>query len=276
MITRLGKFIWQRAPVFRRLRGRLASLEEQVERLTMAFAESQINQHGRRLEELFCYFEPKRVVGAKKVRIGTDGDGGYVMLDDLTPISVAHSLGISTDVSWDLAIAARGIPVKQYDYSIDRSPVNNPLFTFFRRKIETLNDLEEPHAPVQLLKIDIEGWEWGFFHHAPPNSLSKFRQIVVEVHELHRYHEVDWQQQALGALKKLAQTHELIHIHGNNAVPSFTAGDVQVPIDLELTYVLRSAYEFEPTDEPFPGPLDFPNTPVRNDCPLDGIVRYKA
>jgi hypothetical protein len=48
----------------------------------MAFAESQMNQHGWRLEELLSYSKPKRVVRAKKVRIGTDSDGGYVMLDD--------------------------------------------------------------------------------------------------------------------------------------------------------------------------------------------------
>ena len=93
MITRLGKFIWQRVPVFRRLRERLASLEERVDRLTMAFAESQMNQHGRRLEELLSYFKPKRVVRAKKVRIGTDSDGGYVMLDDFTSISISTFFG---------------------------------------------------------------------------------------------------------------------------------------------------------------------------------------
>ena len=48
-----------------------------------------------------------------KVRIGTHGDEGYVLPDDLHGIAQALSIGIGHDASFDLELAQRGIPVIQ-------------------------------------------------------------------------------------------------------------------------------------------------------------------
>ena len=44
------------------------------------------------LYRLLC---PKKVVGKKKILIGTYGDGGYIMLDNFKGIRIAYSFGIS-------------------------------------------------------------------------------------------------------------------------------------------------------------------------------------
>src|SRR5262249_15949851 len=59
--------------------------------------------------------EPCSVEGIKKIRMGAEHDCGFVMLNDFAGISKALSLGIGWDVSWDLAVAERGIPVFQFD-----------------------------------------------------------------------------------------------------------------------------------------------------------------
>jgi hypothetical protein len=65
---------------------------------------------------------PHRVDGLDKVRLGRFFDGGYVMLDAFDGVLAAYSLGINDDVSWDLDMAARGVPVFQYDHTIEAPP----------------------------------------------------------------------------------------------------------------------------------------------------------
>ena len=80
-------------------------------------------------------FTPKAVVGYAKVRIGSKHDGGYIQVDNLSHIRGALSLGISNDDNWDAEIASHGIPVKQYDYSIESAPTKNVLLHFHKLKI---------------------------------------------------------------------------------------------------------------------------------------------
>ncbi|HEV3272735.1 MAG TPA: hypothetical protein VGZ93_11190 [Candidatus Methylacidiphilales bacterium] len=265
-------------PFLRRLVRAMALADEQEQelgRLRREFrecaAELQYERHGDKLREILALLRPMKVVGFEKVRVGAGHDGGYVMLDDFEGVSVAHSLGIADDVSWDLDIARRGIKVIQSDYSVGRSPVQHPLFTFRQRKIAGMNDILESAAPRQMMKIDIEGSEWGLFDDARSEDIALFTQIVGEFHTFSLYYREDWHKRALGAIRKLSQTHQIIHIHGNNAGFTMKTGTVDIPTLLELTFVLRSNYRFEPTEESFPGPLDRPNVSGKADIPLDGI-----
>ena len=80
---------------------------------------------GNYFYRLLC---PKEVIGKKKVLFGVYGDGGYVLLDDLTDIKVAYSFGISNIVSFDKALADKGIDIYMYDHTIRGLPYNNPKF----------------------------------------------------------------------------------------------------------------------------------------------------
>jgi hypothetical protein len=67
-------------------------------------------------------FQPHDVTGFEKSRLGAEGDGGYVMLDDFGAVRSALSLGIGQDVSWDTAIAKLGIYVFQFDHTVRQGP----------------------------------------------------------------------------------------------------------------------------------------------------------
>ena len=69
----------------------------------------------------------------------------------------------------------------------------------------------------------------------------------------------------MAALTKLSRTHQAIHLHGNNNTPIQTIENVAFPGVVEVSFVARSLYEFEPCTEVFPTDLDRPNHPTRPD-----------
>ncbi len=72
---------------------------------------------------LLSVIRPLTPVRFSKIRIGNQpGDGGYVMVADWEDVVGAVSIGIGGDVSWDLAIAERGIDVYQYDHTVASPP----------------------------------------------------------------------------------------------------------------------------------------------------------
>ena len=222
-------------------------------------------------------FQPASVVSGRKTRIGSENDGGYVMLDDLDRATTAFSLGILDDDNWDVAVASRGIVVKQYDDSIEHAPSRHPKLQFFRSRIgapETpgtvsLQGIVGQHATGSgadlILKMDIEGSEWEVLEMVPTDILSRFAQIVCELHDLERMAERDLHTVAMAALTKLSLTHQAIHLHGNNNTPIRIIENVAFPGVVEVSFVARSLYEFEPCTEVFPTDLDRPNHPARSD-----------
>ncbi|WP_298715470.1 FkbM family methyltransferase [Chitinophaga sp.] len=136
----------------------------------------------------------------------------------------------------------------------------------FRLKNETL-----------LLKIDIEGGEYGLLDH--PRFLAclgQVNQLVFEFHDLkNRLRDVE------KILRLLGADFALVHVHGNNYGETFVAydiagngaGDVMIPDVIEATLVRRSAIRqedlvHETVSYPIPD-LDYPNDPNRQDLPLD-------
>ena len=77
---------------------------------------------------IYQIIKPKQVLGKKKVRIGADKDGGYILLDDFENIKIAYSFGIFDEISFDKGLADRNIDVFMYDHTIEKLPFSNPKF----------------------------------------------------------------------------------------------------------------------------------------------------
>lgn len=86
---------------------------------------------------------PQRALGFQKLRFGSSADGGYVMLHDISGLTGAISLGIGSNNDWDVALANRGVPVDQFDGSINAPPNGHCLLSFERLMIDapTLNHI---------------------------------------------------------------------------------------------------------------------------------------
>ena len=233
---------------------------------------------------LLSLVRPVTPVGLSKIRIGNPhGDGGYVMLDDWTDVVGAVSIGIGGDVSWDLAIAERGIDVHQYDHTVRSPPASHPRFRFhaigvghgtsadsgFRSLEQIVGDI--PLDGDLLLKMDAEGAEWAALPIAHDPVMSRFAQIVIEAHAplagttADRLHN-------LGVLSTLRRTHEVVHVHANNYAPVESFDGVRVPNVLEISYVRRTRTSFRASNEPLPAAEDVPNDPSRPEIEMRSIL----
>ncbi len=222
---------------------------------------------------------PQRAIGFCKVRFGSSADGGYVLLDDIFGITGAISLGIGSNNDWDVALAKRGVPVDQFDGSIDAPPNEHRLLRFERLMVDgpMLNHIAarypESDRPDLILKVDIEGAEWALFDTLDPQILRRFSQIICEFHELRDLGKKDFRMRATRVFAKFAATHAVIHVHGNNHSQYVSVGNVPIPNAMEISFASRSRYSFAPSDELFPTELDRPNSSISPDHFL-GAFRF--
>lgn len=239
---------------------------------------SEVNDQFRRFLRLL---QPHDVAQARKRRFGRPGDGGYVMLDDLTPCRTALSLGIGKDVSWDADMAALGMNVLQFDDSMDGPPRNGARFKFHRARIVgarqspaelTLSDiLDWPEIATDgnlIAKIDVEGCEWEVLTETKTAGLSRIRHLAIEFHGLRRFAEPAWRATMLAAMEKLTATHVCIHVHGNNWEPFVVIGGIPFPDTFEASFVRRIDYTVTPSAAVFPTELDYPCHPRLPDLHL--------
>ena len=194
--------------------------------------------------------------GKNLVRVGSVSDGGYVMLDDFHPGGIAYSFGISQDVSWDRDMAERGYDVFMYDHTIDGLSEERPEYHFFRKGIagrEGMPDLDTlEHYVAQnhhegkrhmILKMDVEGAEWDSLLACSKELLQSFDQIVLELHDMVIHEDGE---KRLALLKKLNQTHAVIHVHANNYGKEFQLGGRWYTDAWEVTYANRTTYDLAP------------------------------
>src|SRR5262249_34423180 len=148
-----------------------------------------------RILKLANLLKPHRALGYSKVRLGGKNDGGYVCLNDFDNIELAFSFGIGNDASWDLDVANRGIPIHQYDHTVEPSQNLHANFHFQRKRIvpsscgpdeESISSLWTRHLhntqASAILKIDVENDEWDILFETPGHVLSSFSQVICEFH----------------------------------------------------------------------------------------------
>ncbi len=230
---------------------------------------------------LLRFLEPEKVNGHVKIRVGANGDGGYVQLDDLAGISHAFSFGIGNNDDCDVAMAQAGVPVEQFDHSVERAPSNHPLLHFHRKMIwanagvetTTVSDLVAAHSkrsePDLIFKMDIENAEWDVFDQMPEAVLAKFAQVICELHNLSHLTDFVFRDRARRVFQKLAKYFAPIHVHGNNCCRVVNICNIALPDFLEVTFASRIRYSFAENNETFPTSLDVPNCPRLPEIILD-------
>lgn len=286
MYNNIYQFL-KRIPGISHLLARFYSLENAISRLERQFSNSLQNDFIRENQiclddyHVYTYFKNVRShlkvmdltdTEKKYIRVGEqDVDGGYVMLDSFQN-SIAYSFGICDDVSWDADMANRGLEVFMYDHTIKKLPHSHKNFHFYKTGIlgdpedscynmKTMNELIELNGHTEknnlILKMDVEGWEWEFLYHANESTLNQFSQMVFEFHDLTNpalAHKI------IPALKKLNNSHQLVHVHANNLHPAYYLGDTMLPPVLEVTYLRKKDHNFTESNRFFPQQIDVQNT----------------
>lgn len=204
------------------------------------------------------------------IRLGPDGDGGYLVPDCLDGIRAGFSPGVSETFGFDLELVRRGIPVHMADASVDR-PADLPdgvtfdalfLGTETGGQWITLDDWVARYAPGDgdlLLQMDIEGAEYGVLDAASPETLRRFRIIVIELHGLHRFPRSSHFDIYERALQKLGTDFVTVHLHPNNVVQPVSVGPHAIPPVFEATLLRRDCIRTMTPNDHFPHPLDSAN-----------------
>ena len=87
-----------------------------------------MNQRGNLLKELKVFDFPN----ARRVRIGSDNDGGYVLLDqELEAIEVIYSYGVGNSSDFEEMFCEKYNAIARlYDHTVDSAPLKKKFFYF--------------------------------------------------------------------------------------------------------------------------------------------------
>lgn len=219
-----------------------------------------------------------------KIRLGNNGDGGYVISDLSGNYDAYISCGVADEEGFTRDFLNKYDYLKKkdclaFDGTIDDYPWNyTKNIQFFKKNIDSkIND--ETHTTLCeymdkyediFLNMDIEGAEWNWLIELDEKYLKKCKQIALEFHGLVPQYDKEWKipsEKQVICFKKLQKTHYIIHAHGNTC-NFFAKG---LPNVLELTFIRKDYFNNIPVwnNQTLPSTLDFVNSPGRNDYSLN-------
>lgn len=249
---------------------------------------------GISVHQFFDTLKINRVLDCDKVRVGREGDGGYIVLDQLCKGATLYSYGIGDDISFEVDFVNRyGGKAKCFDHTIDGIPTTDPRITFKKTGLGNgrncnfpVSDVDLQDSAPRILKVDVEHNEWDWLSKWGPQG--GWHQIIVELHVLpvspvrptaqylnggevvygevspyfrRMFDEFDDQvndfvfKTYVRALDRLLAGYAVFHIHGNNSLPKATVDGYTWPQLLELSLVRKDLVTFVPDpDAQFPVP----------------------
>ncbi|MSO71743.1 MAG: hypothetical protein EXQ88_07035 [Alphaproteobacteria bacterium] len=221
------------------------------------------------------------------IRCGSNGDGGYLIPNDLVGVTACFSPGVKDSVAFELDMAKRGIPSFMIDYSIEKLPQTHPMFDFERRfvgahdidpfiSLDSWVARKQPDGSDLVLQMDVEGYEYETFFTASPVMLEKFRIMVVEFHGLDRLFNPGFFQIARLTFDKLLSRFDVVHLHPNNCRQPVGRGDIQIPPVMEFTFLRKDRVSTRQPTSQFPHPLDAANKAKVADLVLPAIWRGRT
>lgn len=228
-----------------------------------------------RISEVFRKLRPHDV-GIPLVRFGADGDGGYLVPDDLGGIAGLVSPGVGPVASFELDLAQKGIPVVLVDHTVPSPPESHELFEFVPKRLAAVSSYESVTIPRLLeefmppgdlvLQLDIEGDEWSILACLEPAVMLRFRVMVIEFHRLDFMTSTpDLVGLVEGVIGKISENFVVAHAHINNAKPSLRVRkgnrNSVVPPTVEVTFLRKDRVKGVPCPSVVPSPLDAENDP---------------
>lgn len=225
--------------------------------------------------ETISLFKPYDIDIPKK-RFGPKTDGGYVLADTIQSDQAIVSYGISTEYQFDREMAEKGHKVYMFDHTIDSIDRTNENMMWFKEGVSGKTTPEENLFTIEdhlnryeilgnqlILKIDVEGAELEAFFAMPDEVLSRFDQIVMELHHLWKLAEPDFCELTFKVFSKINKLFTLFHVHANNwdghngilVVDGFPISNF-----LELSYIKTSKVNRSESNTLYPTEYDYPST----------------
>ncbi len=220
-------------------------------------------------QEMECFIEKLHPISCDipLIRVGSNGDGGYLVPDDLDQIVACFSPGVAETSDFELNLAERRIPCFMADYSVDGPLVKHDLFRFEKKFLGSVNNdqfitLESwinqslVGAGDMIMQMDIEGSEYDVILSTSSACLRRFRSIVIEFHSLDMIFSRDGYKLASLVFEKLLADFCVVHIHPNNCRRLSRIRGYLVPPVLEFTFHRKDRIQNAKPVISLPHPLD--------------------
>ncbi len=225
-------------------------------------------------KDIYALIHALRPVSTDKnmIRLGPEGDGGYLVPDDLQGIDACFSPGVESVSGFEKDCADMGMKVFLADRSVDEAAEEHDLFSFTKKYVGitsnddfmTIDDWVAGSLPDMdkelMLQIDVEGYEYEIFIGMSQALMNRMRIIVAEFHSLNELWNKPFFQLASRAFDKILQTHTCVHIHPNNCCGSISKGNLEIPLIMEFTFLRNDRIQTMSAAHAFPHPLDCDNT----------------
>ncbi len=233
--------------------------------------------------ERFAYFvdllTPQELDNSQFTRMGSKNDGGYVFCNLVQQYSKLISFGVGDNVDFESDLSDIVDSIDLYDPTVEKLPrkIENAIFhktglgPVDSNGFITLQSATKASLPddTLLLKIDIEGGEWDSLEATDSDLLRSFRQIFLELHDLHKVYDPHVLSKYISVLEKLRKNHDLVNIHANNWSAYSVIHGVPLPDTIEITLVRNSErHNFENTVDARVSSHNAPNNPDKPDYRL--------
>lgn len=218
---------------------------------------------------LTCYKSP-----FKKIRVGKDFDGGYVICDiPNVNYDLLLGCGVDVDISFESQFCNKykNALCYLYDGSVNDIYLDNKNMTFFKKYINNFNDENNTnlHEIIDkfnniFLKMDIEGYEIPWIKSLSDEKLNKISQIVMEFHFPFEDYKKD-------VFEKLNKYFIMIHFHANNCCGVRNHNGIIIPNVFECTYLNRKFFNnnYELNTDIIPSALDMKNVYEHDEIYID-------
>lgn len=218
---------------------------------------------------LTCYKSP-----FKKIRVGKDFDGGYVICDiPNINYDLLLGCGVDVDISFESQFCNKykNALCYLYDGSVNDIYLDNKNMTFFKKYINNFNDENNTnlHEIIDkfnniFLKMDIEGYEIPWIKSLSDEKLNKISQIVMEFHYPFEDYKKD-------VFEKINKYFIMIHFHANNCCGVRNHNGIIIPNVFECTYLNRKFFNnnYELNTDVIPSVLDMKNVYEHDEIYID-------
>jgi hypothetical protein len=228
----------------------------------------------------------KHYISCDLIRIGGDGDGGYLLPNVLDDVSCCFSPGVDYTANFEKELSEK-FNIKSFmaDASVKQAPLSDNNFEFIpkflgsdpRDEFITLSDWLIQSKVSQdenmLLQMDIEGGEYDVLVYEDSTTLASFSVMIIEFHGLQKLFERDFLKMVSAVFEKIYQNFSICHVHPNNCCGIASLDGIDIPRVMEVSFIRNDLIDKFSNKKPLslPHHLDSKNVAKNEDIVMPKI-----
>ena len=219
-------------------------------------------------------------LGYDLIRIGPNGDGGYLVPNILDQIDECFSPGVGLISGFEEYLCNKNIKVFMADNAVEKPNINSKNYDFIKKNIGSFNnekfmtldswiDKKSQSDKNLLLQMDIEGHEYNSISSLTEKNLSKFNVLIIEFHFFEQIVTTSGYNKMTDVFLKLLKYFDVAHIHPNNCCGYYRIKDLLIPSTLEITFLNKALTKHKKKINQLPHPFDYKNVERNKDIFLN-------